>query len=105
MVLCPTRVLFLLCCLVLTLATACQSKTEIKRYPMTGAVVAVHSDTNTVTVHNDDVPGFMAPMNMDYKLADTKTVETLKSGDKIKATLVIEDHNPAQLEDVALLGK
>jgi Cu/Ag efflux protein CusF len=51
------------------------------------------------------VPGFMPPMNMEYKVKDAQLVERVKSGDKIKATLVIEDHNPAQLEDVAVLGK
>ena len=94
----PNRILFCACALVFT--SACQSKPEVKRYPMTGAVVVVHADTNTLTVHNDDVPGFMTPMDMDYKVKDPKVIESLKSGDKIKATIVIEDHNPAQLEDV-----
>jgi Cu/Ag efflux protein CusF len=102
---CPNRILFTLCLLGLAFATACSSKPETKRYAMTGAVVAVHSDTSTLTVHNDDVPGFMPPMNMEYKVKDAQLVERVKSGDKIKATLVIEDHNPAQLEDVAVLGK
>jgi|SRR5581483_2927473 len=102
---CPNRIFFTIWLLGLTLATACSSKPEMKRYAMTGAVVAVHADAKTLTVHNDDVPGFMPPMNMDYTVKDPKLVEHVKSGDKIKATLVIEDHHPAQLEDVAVLGK
>lgn len=97
----PKQFLFSACLLGLAFATACHSQAEVKRYPMTGTVVALHSDTNTVTVHNDDIPGFMTPMDMDYKVKDPKTLESLKPADKIKGTIVIENHNPAQLEDIA----
>ncbi len=84
---------------------ACQSNTAIKRYAMTGAVVAVHPDSRTLTVHNDDMPGFMQPMDMDYKLKDGTKMEALKAGDKIKGTIVVEDHSPAQLEGISIIGK
>ncbi len=101
---CPKRILFTIGLLGLALATACSSKPEMKRYALTGAVVAVHAEAKTLTVHNDDMPGFMPPMNMDYTVNDAKLVKRVKAGDKIKATLVIEDHHPAQLEDIAVLG-
>ena len=86
-------------------AIACQSTPDIKRYSMTGSVVAVHAETATLTIHNDNVPGFMSPMDMDYKVRDKQSIAGLKSGDRIKATIVVEDHNPAQLDEVAVVPR
>lgn len=97
------RLLILSSILIASLAwTACQSKSETKRYAMTGAVVAIHPDASTVTVHNDDLPGFMPPMDMDYAVKDKHAMDTLKPGDKIKATIVVEGHSPARLDDLSV---
>lgn len=97
------RLVFAALCVGLSFMLACQS--NAKRYAMTGAVVAVHPETQTVTVHNDDMPGFMAPMDMDYKVRDRQNITSLKSGDKIKGTIIIEGHNPAQLDEVSVVQR
>ncbi|HZQ67552.1 MAG TPA: copper-binding protein [Terriglobales bacterium] len=89
----------------ISFAVACRNKAEVKRYPMTGTVVAVHQDSQTVTVRNDNMPGFMPPMDMDYRLQNTQSLAALKSGDKIKGTIVVQQPNPIQLDDVTIVGR
>jgi Cu/Ag efflux protein CusF len=98
------RPLLISSCLVyLLFAIACQQQPESKRYAMTGAIVAVNADSHSVTVHNDDIPGFMSPMDMDYKVRDKVGVSSLKPGDKIKGTIVVSGQSPAHLEDVTVV--
>ena len=75
-------------------------KVEIKRYPMTGRVLEVHLDTQMVRVYNDNIPGFMEPMAMDYKLKDQAALATLKKGDRLSAALVTDQKDVWRLEDV-----
>lgn len=76
-------------------------KAEIKRYAMTGIVVAVNTGTGTASVHNDNIPGFMQPMEMDYRVRDKAVLSSLKRGDNIRATLVSDGKN-WDLENVIL---
>jgi Cu/Ag efflux protein CusF len=75
---------------------------KIKRYSITGTIVAVHRESNTVGVHNDTIPGFMEPMDMDYR-ADPAVLSKLKSGDKIRATLATDNQGVWSLENVAIV--
>jgi|GEM_PF-6130298 len=91
-----------LVCLIVWFAWHSATKVELKRYPLTGKVVTVHLESQTATVHNDNMPGFMEPMNMDYQVKDRDVLSKLKTGDTIHATLVSEGHNVWQLEDVVV---
>lgn len=72
----------------------------VKRYSMTGLVVSVQPQPGTARVHNDDMPGFMRAMEMDYQMTDKHALATLKPGDRIKATLVSDGQNVWKLENV-----
>ncbi|HEX6505830.1 MAG TPA: copper-binding protein [Terriglobales bacterium] len=77
-------------------------RVEVKRYSMTGLVVAVHPESGTASVHNDNIPGFMQAMEMEYRISDPAMLPRLKRGDNIRATLVSDGRNLWQLENVVV---
>jgi protein SCO1/2 len=66
------------------------SKNE-KRYPIKGVVVAVNETERTAVVKHEDIPGYMAGMTMDFKIKNTADLKTMKPGDQITGTLVVDD--------------
>ncbi len=56
-------------------------------YAFAGRVEGVSVDARTVTVLNDDVPGWMGPMSMTYAVDRPETLATLAVGDRITATV------------------
>jgi len=59
-----------------------------KQYPIRGVVQRVDASHQEISLTNEDIPGFMVPMTMDYKVADPAAIGELHSGDKISATLL-----------------
>jgi len=58
-----------------------------KTYPMNGVIVSRDPARKMVNIDNEDVPGVMAPMKMDYELRGT-TVDSLPpDGTKVQMTL------------------
>lgn len=58
-----------------------------KTYPMNGVIVSRDAAKKTVNIDNEDVPGVMAPMKMDYELRGA-TVDSLPpDGTKVQMTL------------------
>ncbi len=78
-------------------------RAETKRYAMTGTVIAVNPQDGTASVHNDDIPGFMRPMRMEYKVVDREALARLKPGDNISATLVGNIQDGWALENISVL--
>jgi Cu/Ag efflux protein CusF len=74
---------------------------QAKRYTLVGAVVSVDKKEHQALISNEDIPGFMAAMTMSYRIPDEKTLNTLKTGDRIKATLLATDSD-SWLEDVVI---
>jgi protein SCO1/2 len=62
-----------------------------KRYPIKGIVVAVNPQERTVTLKHEDIPGYMQGMTMDFKIKNALDLQSMKSGDQITGTLVIDD--------------
>ena len=56
-------------------------------YAFAGTVEGVSVDARTVTVMNDDVPGWMGPMSMAYSVDRPEALSTLTVGDRIRATV------------------
>ena len=75
--------------------------TQAKRYTLVGAVVSVDKKAHQALISNENIPGYMAAMTMAYRIPDEKTLNTLKTGDYIKATLIATDSD-AWLEDVVI---
>ncbi len=59
--------------------------------PFTGAVEAVDTVAGTVTVRNDDVPGWMGPMSMSYQIDPPTPLRELQPGDRVRATVYTGD--------------
>ena len=77
------------------LAGACswgdQPPKNEKRYPIKGAVVAVNQQERTATIKHEDIPGYMQGMTMEFKVKNTADLQTMKPGDQITGTLVVDD--------------
>lgn len=58
-----------------------------KLYDLRGTVVAVDVEKKTVTLDHEDIPGLMRAMKMSFPVADAKTLEGLKEGDKVEGKL------------------
>jgi Cu/Ag efflux protein CusF len=76
-----------------------------RTYALTGLVVEVTPETKHVSVANDDIPGFMQPMVMDYEVADPSALSVLKRGDTIHATLLSDGVHQWVLQDITVAGK
>jgi hypothetical protein len=58
-----------------------------KSYTMKGQLVSRNAAKNVVTIDNEDVPGVMSPMVMDYELRGAKIDSLPPDGSKITSTL------------------
>lgn len=63
---------------------------EQRRFAMTGRVVAANLQYQKVTIAHDNIPGYMEPMTMAFTLKDDTTLQSLKRGDQVRATLVVD---------------
>ncbi len=77
-------------------------KHEVKRYQMTGVVLAVKPEPRKLTVANDAIANFMEPMVMEYDVKDAAVFSTVKRGDDLRATLVSDGASQWVLEDVTV---
>jgi Cu/Ag efflux protein CusF len=80
------------------------TKVQVKRYEMTGTVLAIHAEERRLKVHNDNISGFMRPMEMEYTLTSRDALSKIKVGDTIHATLVSDGQNVWELENVTVTG-
>ena len=60
-------------------------------YPMSGVLVSRDVARNTINIDNEDVPGKMAAMKMDYEVRDAK-VDTLPA-DGTRVQVTVHDQN------------
>jgi protein SCO1 len=58
-------------------------------YPALGVVEQIASDRRQVTIHHQDIPGYMMEMTMDFPVKDTNELNDISVGDKITFTLVV----------------
>ena len=63
------------------------ASTAEKTYPMYGVIVSRDQARNTVNIDNEDVPGVMAPMKMDYELRGAQVASLPPDGTKVQVTL------------------
>lgn len=77
------------------IAAACswgdQPPKNEKRYPLKGVVVAVNQQEQTATIKHEDIPGYMQGMTMEFKIKNAADLQTMKPGDQITGTLVVDD--------------
>ena len=75
-----------------------------RAYALSGVIVSVAPQTKKISVANDDIPGFMQPMVMDYDVADPAALANLKRGDKIRATLLSDGVQLWVLKDITVIN-
>ena len=85
------------CWLILCLAAllcACAQKDKAaaaKRYPMQGEVKALDAQSKTATIAAGKIGDWMEAMTMEYPVKPDAEFQKLHVGDKIEATVVVED--------------
>jgi Cu/Ag efflux protein CusF len=68
-------------------ATSAAQPAGKKVYTFHGKIESIDANTRTVSVSNENIPGWMAAMTMTYKVEPPNVVATLKAGDRITATV------------------
>ena len=74
----------------------------LKRYHLTGSVVAIDKPNKSLTVDGDEIPGFMSAMEMPYDVKDASLLDKLAVGDKIAADIVVKD-DQSWLENIKVV--
>jgi len=80
--------------LIVVLAALCacgEKKVEVKRYPMQGEVKALDASSKTATIAAGKIGDWMEAMTMEYPVKPDAEFQKLHVGDKIEATVVVED--------------
>jgi protein SCO1/2 len=62
-----------------------------KQFPVRGVIVSTDEAKGEVMLNHERIPGFMEAMTMAYKLKDPGTISELHAGDKITATLTMQE--------------
>jgi len=96
----------------LSLAIACERKAaedplvarpDAKRYELKGNVVSVKPAERIVAVDHEAIPDYMDAMTMEFVVKQQWALSTMKPGDQVRATLVV-DGAKTWLEDIAVTG-
>ena len=82
---------FLFAALLAIVLAACASKPAERRYPMEGTIKALDPAAKTATIDAGKISGWMEAMTMEYAVRPDSEFAKLKVGDRIKATVVVED--------------
>jgi protein SCO1 len=75
-----------------------------KSYPVTGVVEKIAPDHHTATIHNQNIPGYMDEMTMDFPVQNTNELNGVSPGDKITFTLIVAK-NDDWIENVRRTGQ
>ena len=92
------RTRLMLIVLALTILSACHSSRQAtaKRYPFTGRVLSIDTQSHSALIDGDNIPGFMDAMAMSYKIKAASSLTQLTPGDSISADVVVD---PATSDD------
>lgn len=85
-----TRRSGLLSLLALVLA-ACGRKRNEKRYELRGEIRALDPSTKSATIKHEKIGDWMEAMTMEFKVKPDSDFGKLHVGDRIKATVVVDD--------------
>jgi protein SCO1/2 len=60
-------------------------------YAARGVVEKINPDHHHITIHHEDIPGYMMSMTMEFYVKDSHELEGLSAGDQITFTLVVDN--------------
>jgi protein SCO1 len=94
-----------------TFLSSCTSHPAPERYHFTGEIVSIDAQNQSAVINGDNVPGFMDPMTMTYKIKPPSVLNQLHAGDLISADVVVikpaknsEEASDYWLENVKTTG-
>jgi Cu/Ag efflux protein CusF len=76
-----------------------------RRYELKGVVKSVDRPNRSATIKHEKVGNYMDAMTMPFLIKDEKALNTMRPGDRIKATLVVTDDGGQWLENVVITPK
>ncbi len=62
-----------------------------QRYELKGKIVSFNKAQQQVVIQHEEVPGFMEAMTMPFTLREDSAYDVMRVGDRIQATLVVND--------------
>ena len=78
-----------------TLLAGCGAKTQTqaqtKRYPMEGEIKSLDSGAKSASINAAKIEGWMEAMTMEYPVKPDEEFAKLHVGDRIQATVVVND--------------
>lgn len=92
--------------------SGCTSHPAPERYHFTGQIVSIDVQDQTAVINGDNIPGFMEPMTMSYKIKPPSMLNQLHAGDLISSDVVVvkaeknsEEPSDYWLENVKVTGQ
>jgi Cu/Ag efflux protein CusF len=85
------RRIYLVSVILVALCGCGEKKHEAKRYPMQGEVRALDATTKSAQIAAGKIGDWMEAMTMEYVVKPDAEFQKLHVGDKIEATVVVED--------------
>ena len=78
--------------LIAGLAVGCREpEPAAKSYQLTGQILAVHPDKQSLTIKHKDIDGYMPAMTMTFAAKDASMIAGRERGELVKATLEVGD--------------
>jgi protein SCO1/2 len=72
-------------------STASRAKGEVKQYQLRGQVVRMDPQAHAAVIQHQKIEGWMEAMTMEFPVKDEKEYNSLHSGDRIDATVFVQD--------------
>ena len=88
----------------LGLIAGCGREPEAKSYQLTGQILAVHPDKQSLTIKHQDIPGLMPGMTMTFAVKDPAMMAGREPGQIVKATLEVANES-SRLTAIEVTGK
>ena len=86
-------------------SAACSSpEPATKSYTLTGQILAVHPERQSLTIKHQDIPGYMPGMTMTFVARDASLVAGRAPGELVKATLEVGETS-SRLTALEVTGK
>lgn len=86
-------------------AAGCASpEPAVKSYTLTGQILAVHPERQSLTIKHQDIPGYMPGMTMTFAAREASMIAGREPGDLVKATLEVGETS-SRLTAIEVTGR
>jgi Cu/Ag efflux protein CusF len=60
------------------------SSADKQIYRTSGVIKKINAESNTIAIYHEDIPGYMAAMEMDFTVGDKAIFENARAGDRVE---------------------